>query len=325
MLFELYSLVSSEDIFKSLNEYPDLEYNNMQELIRKRYYIKNVLFGSGSEELIFRINRELLRNMRVAVVVPIFYRVTETLDSPPVYLDINDYMKDGEFLKDKFIAIIEEKRVKAVWIANPNSIYGIAIFRDAMLYVIKKCPGILFIVDEVSVDFLDHVEKYELMQEAEKNSNLIVIKSMSKYYGVPGLRLGILSTNETFIGKLKACSCVHPVNNLSYLYMKKMMENDDKFLVMKKKIRNNAQRLKQLLKGIPINMLEPMTNTVFLWCEGNVDLWELLVKYNIISFSLKNEDHVRWKNAVRLTIHSGEKFEYLYEQIKRIKKIEFNE
>lgn len=45
---------------------------------------------------------------------------------------------------------------------------------------------------------------------------------------------------------------------------------------MKKKIQNNAQKLKKLFKGTPINMLEPMTNTVFLWWESNSDLWELL-------------------------------------------------
>ena len=325
MLSELYGLVSSEEIFKCLNAYPDLEYNSMKKLVQKRYYIKNILFGSGSEELIFRINKELLNNKRVAVVVPIFYRVTETLDRPPICLNINDYMKGEGFRKDEFIKYITEKQINAVWIANPNSIYGIAVSRDELLYVIKKCPQILFIVDEVSIDFLEQTEKYELIREAEKASNLIVIKSMSKYYGVPGLRLGMLSANETFIGKLKEGSCVYPVNNLTYLYMKKMLESDDKFLLMKKKIRNNAQRLKLLLKGTPINILEPMTNIVFLWWESSVDLWELLAKYNIISFSLKEEEYVRWKNSVRLTIHSGEKFEYLYEQIKKIKKIEFNE
>ena len=54
---------------------------------------------------------------------------------------------------------------------------------------------------------MDQTEKYELIQEAEKNPNLIVIKSMSKYYGVPGLRLGMLSANEKFLDKLKEASC----------------------------------------------------------------------------------------------------------------------
>lgn len=325
MLFELYSLVSYDDIFESLNAYPELAYNNLRKLIQNRYNIKNVIFGSGSEELIFRINREFLGNAQVAVVAPIFYRVTETLNRYPIYLDINDYMRGGEFLIDKFISIVEQKRINVIWIANPNSIYGIAIPRDTMLFLIKKCPQVLFIVDEVSIDFLEYAEKYELIQEAEKNSNLIVIKSMSKYYGVPGLRTGLISANDLIISNLEKNSCVYPVNNLSYLYIKKALENDDKFLEMKKKIQNNAQKLKKLFKGTPINMLEPMTNTVFLWWESNSDLWELLAKYSIISFSLKNVDYVHWKNAVRLTIHSGEKFEYLYEKLRIIKKKEFNE
>ena len=325
MLFELYRLVSYEDIFKSLNAYPELAYNNLRKLIQNRYNINNVIFGSGSEELIFRINREFSGNMKVGVVAPIFYRVTETLNRCPTYLDINDYMKGGEFLIDEFISTVEQRRINVIWIANPNSIYGSAISRDAMLCVIKKCPKVIFIVDEVSIDFLDHVEKYELIQEAEKNSNLIVIKSMSKYYGVPGLRIGLISANETIISKLEKNSCVYPVNNLSYLYIKKALENDDKFFEMKKKIQNNAQRLKKLFKETPINMLEPTTNTVVLWWESNSDLWNLLAKYNIISLSLKNVNYVHWNNAVRLTIHSGEKFEHLYEKMRTIKKIEFNE
>lgn len=93
MLFELYSLVSYDDIFESLNAYPELAYNNLRKLIQNRYNIKNVIFGSGSEELIFRINREFLGNAQVAVVAPIFYRVTETLNRYPIYLDINDYRR----------------------------------------------------------------------------------------------------------------------------------------------------------------------------------------------------------------------------------------
>ena len=325
MLYELYSLVSPEEIYKSLNVYPHLEYNSMQELIRRRYHISNILFGSGSEELIFRVNREILSGLRVAVVVPIFYRVIETLENEPIYIDVSEYVIDGEFLAYEFIRVIKEKEINAVWIANPNSIYGSAVYSDVLLSVIKKCPEVLFIIDEVSIDFLYQVEKYELLQEAEKNSNLIVIKSMSKYYGVPGLRLGMLSSNDSLINKLKNGACVYPVNNLSFLYLRKMLENDDKFLVMKQRIRDNAERLKGLLQGTPIKMLEPMTNTAFLWCEGDVELWELLMKYNIVSFSLKNEEHVFRKNAVRLTIHSGKKFEYLYNQIKKLKKNEYNE
>lgn len=325
ILSELYSLVSPEDIFKSLNAYPDPEYRYMNELIQKRYHINNILFGSGSEELIFRINKGLLRDKKTAVVVPVFYRVTETLERSPVCLNICDYMTEGEFLKEEFIKILEEKQIEAVWIANPNSIYGIAVSKEDLMYVIEKCPQILFVVDEVSIDFLDEPEKYELIREAEKKENLIVIKSMSKYYGVPGLRLGMLSANDAYTDMLREETCVYPVSNLTCLYIKTMLENDEKFVLMKNKIRKNAQRLKQLLEGTSINMMEPMTNTVFLWWDSKTDLWELLAKYRIISFSLKDEEHVRHKNSVRLTIHSGDKFEYLYEQITKMKNMEFHE
>lgn len=318
-------MVSQEEIYKSLNAYPDLEYYGMQEIIRKKYHVNNILFGCGSEELIFRINREILSGLRVAVVVPIFYRVIESLTNECTYIDVNDYSKDGKFLICKFIRTITEKGITAVWIANPNSIYGSAILSKSLLQIIKKCSEVLFIIDEVSIDFLDEAEKYELLQEAEKQSNLIVIKSMSKYYGVPGLRLGMLSANEVLIEKIKNSGCVYPVSNLSILYLRKMMENDEKFQLMKRKIRDNARKLRELLQGTPINMLESTTNTAFLWSEGEVDLWELFAKYNIISLSLKNEKYVFHKNAVRLTIHSGKKFEYLYKQIKKIKKIEYNE
>ena len=325
ILSELYSLVSPEDIFKSLNAYPDPEYGCMNELIQKRYHIKNILFGSGSEELIFRINKGLLKDKKTAVVVPVFYRVTETLDHSSVCLNICDYMTEGEFRKEEFIGVLEEKQIDAVWIANPNSIYGIAVPKEDLMYVIEKCSQILFIIDEVSIDFLEQPEKYELLQEAEKKDNLIVIKSMSKYYGVPGLRLGMLSANDAYTGRLRGETCVYPVSNLTCLYIKTMLENDEKFVLMKNKIRRNAQRLKQLLEGTPINMMEPMTNTVFLWWDSKKDLWELLAKYRIISFSLKEEEHVRQKNSVRLTIHSGDKFEYLYEQVAKLKKMEFHE
>lgn len=324
VLYELYRSISSDEIYYSLNKYPKLAYQDMQQLIQKRYHVHNVLFGTGSEELIVRINQEVLREKRVAVVVPTFYRVLESLETPPICLNINTFYHKQIFLHEKFEQHIKMLGVDAIWIANPNSTYGNAIIASQLLHVINKCFDVLFIIDEASIDFMMEIEKYELFQEAERHQNMIVVKTMSKYYGLPGLRLGMLSTNDALINRLQQRTCIYPVNNLSFLYLKKVLENEDTFLLLKENIRNNAKHLKELLIGTPIKMLDGMTNTAFLWMDGTRDLWELLKSYYIHTASLKEDVYVCKKNAVRLTIHSGKNFEHLYHQIKVMKREEFN-
>lgn len=325
-LSEVFADIEKKEFLFYLNKYPDSGNYQLSELIKVKYGIDNVIVGSGSEDLIVRINKLLLKDLKVAVIAPIFYRIYETLDNPPIFVNIPT-LKGSLYLDvDYLMDIINTMDISAIWISNPNSIYGNAFTRGALLNLIKAHPDILFLIDEVSIDFTIAPEKLELFQVAEKLDNLIVIKSVSKYYGFPGMRLGYATGHRKYIDKLLIQSQVYPVNNLDVLLFQKIIQKERLFIELKSKIHENKKKLKRLVEGTPITIIDSLTNTFVLKLEReDIDLWEKLKEYNMLTCSLANEKFVKDKNCVRITIHSGEDFDILYDNVKKIIDGDFNE
>lgn len=323
-LSDVYDTISNQDIFECINKYPEVEYGELKQIIRSMFNINNVIVGSGSEDLIFKINRGLLKDKRVGVVVPTFYRIYESLESKPIIIKA-DMLTDGVyFSKKKIIEKIKSFDMDAIWITNPNSIYGHAIKAQDLVEIIGEFSNILFIVDEVSLDFIIGSHNFEMIRYAEKFSNLVVVKSFSKYYGIPGLRLGILSTNNEMMKKIDDMASVYPVNNISLPFCKVIADNQELFNELKYKIAENINQIKVLLEDTPIHVLDSLTNTLFLWIKDeSINLWKLLSDYGIITYSLREEKFVPYRNSVRITIHSGEDFEQLYKLLEIMIKEEF--
>lgn len=65
--------------------------------------------------------------------------------------------------------------------------------------LITDFPNVLFVVDEVSMDTVYDEHSFSLLLQNQDFLNLIIIRSMSKFYGIPGARLGYASMNEEFL------------------------------------------------------------------------------------------------------------------------------
>ena len=95
----------------------------------------------------------------------------------------------------------ELRKVNVLYLCNPNNPTGILMKRDDLKFLISKAAqsGVLLVVDE---SFIDFSGDKSLAGEAVQRKNLIILKSMTKFFGIPGLRLGYLVAQGKIVARI---------------------------------------------------------------------------------------------------------------------------
>ena len=176
--------------------------------------------GNGAAELIKVILEQT--DGKMGVIRPTFeeysnrYRAEDLVVFQTQHPDFRYGAKD-------IIRFFEDKDIKHLVIINPDNPTGNYIPRADILRLIQwtKSAGIRLIVDESFVDFASEENATILCEELlDANPHLIVIKSISKSYGVPGLRLGIAASGDRdLIAEIKKEVSIWNINSLAEFYL----------------------------------------------------------------------------------------------------------
>ncbi|MNB94155.1 Histidinol-phosphate aminotransferase [compost metagenome] len=319
ILNRLLSDIKSEDIIPFLTKYPEDNNTEIKEAIRCLIPAEELLIGSGSEELIWRINRVLLLGKKVAVVVPNFYRIYESIENPVFISQPYDPVA-CELEMGELSGALKRFHYDAVWLANPNPITGKAYRRQELKVLVEQYPDTLFLIDEVSIDAVLEMEKYTMFEECLSYANVIVLRSFSKFYGFPGMRLGYAAGNPALISFINNHSPVYPVSNINCVIVKWITEHQDIYEAFKRRIAINKECLSDIVQNTDLYLIRSLTNTVILGSKSESScLWNTFKGLNILTTALDRETGVIGRNLVRLTIHSDKnEFDFLSKKILNI-------
>lgn len=181
---------------------------------------ENVVVGNGAAELIKSL-MELITG-KIGMALPTFEEYPNRKrrdDIIPFYPANNNYSYTADDLMNFYL----DKNISVLLLINPDNPSGnyISKVNTLKLAAWAEDRGITFIVDESFVDFSEEENATLLDQEILNNyPNLIVLKSISKSFGVPGLRLGILAThNNEFIESMKKDIAIWNINSFGEFYM----------------------------------------------------------------------------------------------------------
>ena len=178
--------------FDDILNYPDSECGDLQKVIAERHSCKesNIIIGNGSNELFHLIPRALKPKQGV-VLQPTFSEFKNALYNANV--EVIEIINNSESLKfDLDDSRLKDFKEGIVFLCNPNNPTGQLITKEAILGVAKDYPERLMVVDEAFMDFVEEEERFSVIKEATTMKNLIVVRSLTKFYGFPGLRLGYL-------------------------------------------------------------------------------------------------------------------------------------
>ncbi len=213
---------------------------------------EQIVVGNGAAELI----KALMEHMtgKLGVIRPTFeeypnrYRAEELV----VYTPSNE---DFSYCASDITAYFADKDIRRLLLVNPDNPSGNYIPKAGMMELIQwtKMRGITFIADESFIDFSCEPDPTLLLEGLlDENPHLIVVKSISKSYGIPGLRLGIAATgNRELIAALKKDVAIWNINSLGEFYMQIEEKYKRDYASSLEKVRRERERFTKALRAIP--------------------------------------------------------------------------
>jgi len=310
-----------------LQEYPSGMFVNSL-LAGKYFNIKQeyVCVGNGAAELI-KSAMENFTDKKVGVVYPTFEEYPNRLQKENVvqYIPQNtDFAYTTEDLK----AFFGNKDLDLLLLVNPDNPSGNYIPKNDVLGLVKWAAerNIRMIVDESFVDFTDNHKDNSLLHNdiLESNPNLMVMKSISKSYGVPGLRLGVFATSDKeIIAKMKKDVAIWNINSFAEYYMqifakyeKDYQEACDKFIEERNWFINE-------LRQIPfLRVIDSQAN--YFLCEvknkyTSTELTRILLeKADILIKDCSTKSAFNGRNFIRIAIRDRKDNSKLVETLKKL-------
>ncbi|MCK4417440.1 MAG: pyridoxal phosphate-dependent class II aminotransferase, partial [Candidatus Latescibacteria bacterium] len=202
----------------SIVHYPDPQCSDLVEKLSTHHQIdpETLLIGNGVSGLIYLLAR-IITSDAVLIPVPTFceYERAVRISGGQV---IRFYMREDEGFRLDLGQLTQElSGVSAVFLGRPNNPTGSVIPKDPLLAFAGECErrGIFLIVDEAFVDFSETAELVSLINEIKQFQHLIVLRSFTKIYAFPGLRLGYAVAHPPVIKQLRRLQPPWSVNTLA--------------------------------------------------------------------------------------------------------------
>lgn len=253
---------------------------------------ENIIVGNGAAELISALS--FYTEKRILVPYPTFNEYTERFikafgEDVLVKLDTgkNNFKYDE---KDIIGLLSENPDIKTVLLINPDNPSGNFIIKEQVLNLLEelKKENRTLIYDESFVDFAEEDVKFTLIDDSILNKfhNLIIVKSISKSYGVPGIRLGVLATgNQGLIKALKKEISIWNINSFGENFLQIYEKYSKKYAEACTKIAQERNRFTEHLskiKGVKVYKSQANYLLCRLDCRKATELTDILLsRYNI--------------------------------------------
>jgi histidinol-phosphate aminotransferase len=312
-------LDANENPFQNgVNRYPDPQQSNVKSVLAKLKNVntKQILLGNGSDEvldLIFRAFCEPKQD-NVITLPPTYgmYGVLANLNN----IENREVLLSADFQPEveKILEAVDEN-TKVIFLCSPNNPTGNSFSDENVAYLLQNFNG-LIVIDEAYIDFS---KKQSWMNELDEYPNLIITQTLSKAYGMAGIRLGICFASASIISVLNKIKPPYNINELTQLRALERLSNPDK---IKSEIVSIIEQRKELLKVlVDIKFIEKIypTEANFILIkvdDANKRYAELIAKGIVIR---NRTTQPLCENTLRLTIGTENENAILMKALKELK------
>ena len=286
---------------------------------------EHVVVGNGAAELIKILVEQYSGDM--GVIFPTFeeYPNRSTKERVKAFIPENH---DLRYNAEDIMTFFADSNIDTLLLINPDNPSGNYIPYDELMRLIEwtKQRGVRFVVDESFVDFVEVEGEFSLLHDniLAANPHLCVVKSISKSYGVPGFRLGVLASGDKeLIANLKRGVAIWNINSFGEFYMQIYEKYHKEYLKACEAFREERKLFYDELQEVPYLHVIPSQANYFL-CEvigGNLSARELAVQllsdYDILIKDCSSKAAFNNRNYIRLAIRDRKDNHTLVEALKR--------
>jgi histidinol-phosphate/aromatic aminotransferase/cobyric acid decarboxylase-like protein len=297
-----------------LRQYPSGQ--NVNNLLAANYYglhPKNILVGNGAAELI----KALIERTRgkIGIMSPSFdeYRNRANEDQLSIFPVTS---QDFSYTAQDVIDFYAHTNLEVLLLINPDNPSGNYIPIADVLSIVEWAEkrNILVVVDESFSDFADATGPTSLLDQEilDTHQNLIVIKSISKSFGVPGIRLGVLaSTNTDELSSIVSELSIWNINSFGEFFLQIWNKYRKDYEIALDAIKAERNRFEQALQQIKfLEVFHSEAN--YIMCEVKAPLQsyelavDLLEQYGILIKDLSKKKGIVPKQCIRLAVRNRE-------------------
>jgi len=247
-------------------EYPSGQQVN--NLLSAKYFgisPSKIVTGNGAAELI----KSLLEQIpgKIGVALPTFEEYPNRKKEEMIAFRPEN--RDYSYGASDLMSYFQEQPIEALLVVNPDNPTGNYVGYNDLMKLVgwSKKQGILLVIDESFVDFADIDDTLLREELLAENPHLIVIKSISKAYGVPGFRLGVLASgDEDLIATIRKDVAVWNINSFGEFYLQICEKYQGDFVEAMERFYPVRDELYKELEGIPF--LRPIPSKAnYITCE----------------------------------------------------------
>ena len=308
-------LDANENPFQNgVNRYPDPQQSSVKMLLAKQRNINpnQILLGNGSDEVLDLIFR--------AFCEP---KVDNVITLPPTYGmygvlgNLNNIENREVLLSNEFQPQVEQileavdENTKIIFLCSPNNPTGNSFSDEKVLQLVDNFKG-LVVIDEAYIDFS---EKESWLAKIDLYPNLVITQTLSKAYGLAGIRLGICYASSEIISVLNKIKPPYNVNELTQLRALERLSNPEK---VKSEIASIIGQREQLLKVlVDIKFVEKIfpteANFILIKVDDANKRYDELISKGIVIRNRTTQPLC--ENTLRLTIGTEEENTKLIEAL----------
>lgn len=292
-----------------LTQYPSgMRVNSLLAAKNFGVHQEHILVGNGAAELIKCLMEQLVG--KTGFVKPTFEEYPNRYDKEQSVVYVPDNA-DFSYTADDLMHYFDNTDINTLVLINPDNPSGNYIMKKDVLRLLRwgKDRSIRIVLDESFVDFADE-EDSTLIDEAliREYKNLVIVKSISKSYGVPGIRMGILvSADEDLITVMKKNVAIWNINSFGEFYMQIEEKYKKDYATGLKQFKKTREHFVEELSMIPsLRVIPSQANYVMVEIMDKLSSKELtkimLLKYNLFIKDLTSKVNLENKQYIRLAV-----------------------
>lgn len=300
-------------VLKSISEfsnYPDITYHELISSIAKYENIReeHILLGNGASPLFFDF-MHILKPKIATLITPTFSEYEQALCSVQADIEYHNGFQSVENLTSQL-----SSKSDVLFLCNPNNPTGQLYKRSFIEQILQEHPTMKVIVDESFMDFTD--TKESCIPIYEKYANLIIIKSYTKFFQCPGLRIGIAITSDSgLLSKHKLTTPPWQINAVINALLSHYLHDTSFIETSKQQIQIWKDEVYQGLCSLGFKVWNPTANYVFFQSEVE-DLQERCLKQGLLIRDCSNYHNAK-KGMYRICVFQHDENIRMLEMIKK--------
>jgi histidinol-phosphate aminotransferase len=293
------SVIEEDDL--NINRYPDPTQRKLRNALADYLSIdaENIFCGVGSDEIIDLLVRIFCEpgKDQAAVFEPTYgmYKVVCDIQGvETLSFELNDYFQINV---DKFLQQ-ESNSVKIIFICSPNNPTANIIYKNDIIRLAENFNGIV-VVDQAYIDFYD---ERELLDEIYKYSNVVLLRTFSKAWGLAGARFGFAVADSFIVKLLMNIKSPYNINKLTENIVLKSLSRIDQKNDILEKIKNERDYLSTELNSIKgVRLVYPSDANFILFKVDNADeVYNNLIQKGVIIRNRSNQKNL--EGCLRVTV-----------------------